>query len=430
MINSKKKGFTIVELVIVVAVIAILAAVLIPTFSNLVKKANLSNDQAFVRNANTTLALEGALEKIENAGDAINALNRNGFTGKYNTYSSGYHYCYSLEENKMYLVDNKNNVIFPEENVSLSSLWGLYMDDRTSITDGINKYVAMDNINNSQHYVEVFANGAYTIDLNGHFIAVESNTLNVTVNNGIIINGANVGEGVSSEYTVVDSAITGEGHVDLSFYHEEKDGKYILSKLIFTSDEFTEKSINPHYYKEVVFEDCIFYNVAVSLNDSTERVNASSKFIDCKFMDITNGWSIITYSTIEINNCSFTNLSDRGAIQVQEHNSNINVKITNCYFDGTAADYPLIRFVSGGDANKKISTLEISNCEFSTLNKGTGIMGMRDDQTSLYSWTNSSGQATVTFTNNIVSKDIDSSKYVVAAGANCKLAEVFAKSVK
>ena len=57
-------------------------------------------------------------------------------------------------------------------------------------------------------------------------------------------------------------------------------------------------------------------------------------------------------------------------------------------------------------------------------------MGMRDDQTSLYSWTNSSGQATVTFTNNIVSKDIDSSKYVVAAGANCKLAEVFAKSVK
>lgn len=34
-----KNGFTIVELVIVIAVIAILAAVLIPTFSNLVKKA-------------------------------------------------------------------------------------------------------------------------------------------------------------------------------------------------------------------------------------------------------------------------------------------------------------------------------------------------------------------------------------------------------
>ena len=37
-----KKGFTIVELVIVIAVIAILAAVLIPTFSNVVEKANQS----------------------------------------------------------------------------------------------------------------------------------------------------------------------------------------------------------------------------------------------------------------------------------------------------------------------------------------------------------------------------------------------------
>lgn len=40
--NTKKKGFTIVELVIVIAVIAILAAVAIPTFSNVITKANAS----------------------------------------------------------------------------------------------------------------------------------------------------------------------------------------------------------------------------------------------------------------------------------------------------------------------------------------------------------------------------------------------------
>ncbi len=39
---KSKKGFTIVELVIVIAVIAILAAVLIPTFSNVIEKANQS----------------------------------------------------------------------------------------------------------------------------------------------------------------------------------------------------------------------------------------------------------------------------------------------------------------------------------------------------------------------------------------------------
>lgn len=41
---EKLKGFTIIELVIVVAVIAILAAVLVPTFSNVVESANASSD--------------------------------------------------------------------------------------------------------------------------------------------------------------------------------------------------------------------------------------------------------------------------------------------------------------------------------------------------------------------------------------------------
>lgn len=49
--NNKKKGFTIVELVIVIAVIAILAAVLIPTFSNVISQANQSNALQVTRNA-------------------------------------------------------------------------------------------------------------------------------------------------------------------------------------------------------------------------------------------------------------------------------------------------------------------------------------------------------------------------------------------
>ena len=38
--RNNKRGFTIVELVVVIAVIAILAAVMIPTFSNVTAKAN------------------------------------------------------------------------------------------------------------------------------------------------------------------------------------------------------------------------------------------------------------------------------------------------------------------------------------------------------------------------------------------------------
>ena len=48
--NKNKKGFTIVELVIVIAVIAILAAVLIPNLSRLVGKANESSAMQAARN--------------------------------------------------------------------------------------------------------------------------------------------------------------------------------------------------------------------------------------------------------------------------------------------------------------------------------------------------------------------------------------------
>ena len=41
--KNNRKGFTTVELVIVITVIAILATVLIPTFSNLITKANQSS---------------------------------------------------------------------------------------------------------------------------------------------------------------------------------------------------------------------------------------------------------------------------------------------------------------------------------------------------------------------------------------------------
>ena len=60
--KSNKKGFTIVELVIVIAVIAILAAVLIPTFSSVVDKANASAAFQEAKNEYTLYVSENAQE--------------------------------------------------------------------------------------------------------------------------------------------------------------------------------------------------------------------------------------------------------------------------------------------------------------------------------------------------------------------------------
>lgn len=67
--NTKKRGFTIVELVIVIAVIAILASVLIPTFSNVVKKAKESADLQNARNA----WLEYVANQVTSSGDGVPA---------------------------------------------------------------------------------------------------------------------------------------------------------------------------------------------------------------------------------------------------------------------------------------------------------------------------------------------------------------------
>ena len=57
---KNRKGFTIVELVIVIAVIAILAAVLIPTFSGVIQKAN---DSAALQEATSTMKSALAMSK-------------------------------------------------------------------------------------------------------------------------------------------------------------------------------------------------------------------------------------------------------------------------------------------------------------------------------------------------------------------------------
>ncbi len=58
--THRKKGFTIVELVIVIAVIAILAAVLIPTFTGVIKSAKESKALQAARNLWTKYTVANA----------------------------------------------------------------------------------------------------------------------------------------------------------------------------------------------------------------------------------------------------------------------------------------------------------------------------------------------------------------------------------
>lgn len=75
---TNKRGFTIVELIIVIAVIATLAAVLIPTFGGLIKQAQEAADKALVESLNKSLALD-VDNKHNTMHDALAATAKQGF---------------------------------------------------------------------------------------------------------------------------------------------------------------------------------------------------------------------------------------------------------------------------------------------------------------------------------------------------------------
>ena len=121
--NVKKRGFTIVELVIVIAVIAILSAVLIPTFSNLVKESNLTADEVAVRNMNTVLAVEKVMDdNIKEIYKVRTILEEAGYNGDdLEPLSKDYKFYWSSTYNVVLLVncesENKNEwfVVYPTE---------------------------------------------------------------------------------------------------------------------------------------------------------------------------------------------------------------------------------------------------------------------------------------------------------------------------
>lgn len=108
--NLKRKGFTIVELVIVIAVIAILAAILIPTFVSVTKKANIANDTAVARNLNTS-AIAAQADTFD---EAIIAAKEYGYlVANLNAKADGCFFVWEDETNQFLLYNlNEKEIIY------------------------------------------------------------------------------------------------------------------------------------------------------------------------------------------------------------------------------------------------------------------------------------------------------------------------------
>ena len=189
--NTNKKGFTIVELVIVIAVIAILAAVLIPTFAGIIDRANQSADKQAVTNMNKLLAMN---EKADDVDGVVEILIKEGYKGDLSTYFADYSLAWVESENAIVLV-RENKVVYPThiaENASYKIINPMATDSEAlvgGLTDGKVVFVGGDIATDK---ISIDAAGEYEINLNGNTVALDNRAeaynegSKLVISNGVI----------------------------------------------------------------------------------------------------------------------------------------------------------------------------------------------------------------------------------------------------
>ena len=383
--NTNKKGFTIVELVIVIAVIAILAAVLIPTFASIIKKANLSADQQAIRNMNTILATYTDSEK--EISDIMAYLRASGFSyEKMITFSKGFHYCYAKTTNQMYLVDDKNEVIYPENaDITLAELWSAYGDHATYMVTGITNYYATGTISNQAEFDAAFANGTFVLDLNDNVCTVNGNT-NVTVKNGSI-----VGSGfANTDGVVIVREIDTDGDDANTKIEKTKiDNVEYITKATYTNvlnPTNVESGAKYTDGAEVTYINCVFTK-HVGFYQNQKSLNLT--FTECSFINIDSfavtlqpGTSDTelksNISTVIFDKCEFIN-NNRG-INVNGWESTV-VDIKDCTFalkTGNAA-YNCVQ-ISSYTSDATLASLDI-NFTNNKVSSANGVVYFHDEMT-------------------------------------------------
>lgn len=249
---SKKRGFTIIELVIVIAVIAILAAVLIPTFANIIQKANVANDVALARNMNTILIADEATNgRSTDMYDVLIALEQGGFKlENLNPRADGNVFAWDKANNQIvYLEKGSTKPIFQAKEIG-NNKGDLYITTRKAEVfadyPGYSYYFASD-IEGDITLDEGSCLDTGEFALNGN-VSVKTNKdveIHGTINRTITVNsesGKITNYSVVNNVVIVNTASTSyheRGHVAAMEIQNSLTGKVVLE-----NDAYVEKLTN------------------------------------------------------------------------------------------------------------------------------------------------------------------------------------------
>ncbi len=431
--GNTEKGFTVVELVIIVAVIAILAAVLVPTFSEVVRNAKVSKDVSLCKNANIALAMqEATYGKPKRASDAIGKIFNDGFVlNRLIPAAEGCYMVYDLTNNRFALLDSEFDIVYSETEIS-NNLYLLTGDQNTIDKAKLNetysfKYLITTNENltldnsfdarligdcnvtlktdNTECFI--FTDGGNIVVNapqatithvgNADTVTVDKvsgNSYHVqgTVNELILRSGRVVVEGDA----VVDVIVIPEDADDYSIFVESADektnqgeiGKVIVNAAtqeVVVKDKNSGVVVGVYYPtlplgdtdKDVVFvyksEDIKGDGVYKLMNDIEGSLAVSADetvVIDLNGKNFKTTGTIVNNGTATIKNGTITRVTDYGDEQYCVENRG-NLTLSDLTVVADSDNSPDAALIFNGNANETTATLTINGGSYSTYGKYT-----------------------------------------------------------
>ena len=318
--NTNKKGFTIVELVIVVAVIAILAAVLIPTFTGIIDRANLSADQKALYDMNTAIAMESATTLDA----AIAALEKNGINASNLVpVSKGYSFIWNNETKKIELVKSEDKVNITDSYKELVTV----VASADALVDAIKndfKYIKLD-ADVTLGSAAINVEGKITIDLNGKKLDASASTRPFNMGEGadltIDAEGSTIDcglyglanfDGVNATLTVNGGTFTGDLD-NGAFIKIRKGGKGTTVNVVLNNVNYKDDSNDSFIVNDQKYEGTS--NIVVNGGSYEAPFGFSAKNVTVDGATIkTEGYGVIVNGEAEVKNSTITTGASTDAI--------------------------------------------------------------------------------------------------------------------